>query len=235
MHDIVVWRGRSALTLSAILSVWMLVSTHGAAAFDRRVALVIGNSNYQVAGVLQNPRNDAEDIAEKLRALGFQVFDGVDLTKSDMDRLIREFSTALDNAALGLFFYAGHGIQADGTNYLVPIDARANSSAALDFEMVRVDLVQFHVREGPRHVRHRRMPSYPGAGACGDVGTRPRHDPKSQSLGAVEWLRIVRCPHVAARGTAQGSSKVSWERRASRWSLSARRAVRAPPPGLTVL
>lgn len=116
----------------------------------RRVSLVIGNSAYEVAGLLRNPRNDAADMAEKLESLGFEVYKGFDLTKGDMDRLIREFSDSLDKAALGLLFYAGHGIQVGGVNSLVPVDAKAKSSAALDFEMIRVALIQSTMERGAR-------------------------------------------------------------------------------------
>jgi uncharacterized caspase-like protein len=133
-----------------IVLISMFAGSSGAGAQGLRVALVIGNSNYEIAGGLTNPRNDAEDLAEKLATLGFDVIKGVDLTKGDMDRLIRQFSERLDNADLGLFFYAGHGIQVDGTNYLVPTDAKARSSAALDFEMVRTDLIQATMERGAR-------------------------------------------------------------------------------------
>ena len=67
---------------------------------------------------------------------------GVDLKKSDMERSIRDFATALVGAEMGLFFYAGHGLQVSGVNYLVPTDAVLTTASALDFEMVRLDLVQ---------------------------------------------------------------------------------------------
>jgi uncharacterized caspase-like protein len=77
-----------------------------------------------------------------LKALKFDVLEGVDLSKIEMDRVIRDFAEALSEADVGLFFYAGHGLQVSGENYLVPIDAKLTSAAALDFEMVRLALVQ---------------------------------------------------------------------------------------------
>jgi hypothetical protein len=109
---------------------------------QKRVALVIGNSTYMHAGDLTNPKNDAADMATALRKFSFQVVDGFDLDKATFDRKIREFGTALANADAGVFFYAGHGLQVGGQNYLVPIDAKAETADALDFEMVRLDLVQ---------------------------------------------------------------------------------------------
>lgn len=116
-----------------------LPSQAGAA---KGVALVIGNSAYKYTGELPNPRNDASDMTAALRKLGFEVISGMDLDKAAMDRTIREFSTKLSGSATGLFFYAGHGLQVDGINYLVPIDAQLATAAALDFETVRLELVQ---------------------------------------------------------------------------------------------
>jgi uncharacterized caspase-like protein/tetratricopeptide (TPR) repeat protein len=109
---------------------------------EKRVALVIGNSAYKHALELANPRHDAEDIAITLRALGIEVIKGVDLDKSAMDREIRKFSMALSGADVGIFFYAGHGLQVNGNNFLVPVDAELSTAAALEFEMVRLDLIQ---------------------------------------------------------------------------------------------
>jgi uncharacterized caspase-like protein len=107
----------------------------------RRVALVVGNSAYRYTPRLENPRNDAADIGSALRQIGFHVIEGVDLDKGAFDARIAEFAEALKGADVGLFFYAGHGIQVSGHNYLVPIDATLTTVAALDLEMVRLDLV----------------------------------------------------------------------------------------------
>jgi hypothetical protein len=108
---------------------------------QRRVALVIGNAAYQHAGLLDNPKNDAADVAGALKKHGFQVISGFDLDKAGMDRKIREFAEALPGATSAVFFFAGHGLQVSGHNYLVPIDAKLTTAAALDWEMVRLDLV----------------------------------------------------------------------------------------------
>jgi hypothetical protein len=80
----------------------------------RRVALVIGNSDYKSAPRLENPKNDATDLAAVLEGLGFQVTKGLDLDKSGMEKTIREFAEALPGANAALFFYAGHGLQVGG-------------------------------------------------------------------------------------------------------------------------
>ena len=108
---------------------------------QKRIALVIGNSAYQHTSKLDNSKNDATDMTAALMKVGFQVIDGFDLDKTAFERKVRDFSVALRGAEVGLFFYAGHGLQVAGQNYLVPTDAKAESADALDWEMVRLDLV----------------------------------------------------------------------------------------------
>jgi formylglycine-generating enzyme required for sulfatase activity len=123
-----------------VLVSWMLVVAPSAYA-QKRVALMIGNSVYQHTPKLRNPANDAADLALSLKKHGFEVIEGYDLDKASFDRKIRDFAAALTGAETGLFFYAGHGLQVAGQNYLVPIDAKAETVDALEFEMVRVDVV----------------------------------------------------------------------------------------------
>ena len=136
------------------LVVGMLVTTalglEPSAAAGRRVALIIGNAAYQHTSPLTNPKNDAADLGNALTKLGFEADVGTDLDKSRMDRTIRQFAEKLNGADLGVFFYAGHGLQYDGQNYLVPIDARLDSTTALDFEMVRLELVQRSMERGTK-------------------------------------------------------------------------------------
>jgi hypothetical protein len=112
-----------------------------AAGADKRVALVIGNSAYVHATALPNPKNDAADMAGALTRLGFGVIEGYDVTKAELDHLIAAFANELEGAQVGLFFYAGHGLQVDGQNYLVPVDAKLENAWSLDFETVEADLV----------------------------------------------------------------------------------------------
>ena len=113
-----------------------------AALAHKRVALVIGNSTYQHTPKLANPKNDAADIAAQLKKLGLQVIEGYDLDKAAFDRKVHDFAVALRGADAGVLFYAGHGLQVLGRNYLVPVDAKGEAEELLDFEMVRVDVVQ---------------------------------------------------------------------------------------------
>ena len=129
-------------TLAMVAGLVVIVGlSREAVAQGKRVALVIGNSAYQNTSKLTNPKNDATDIAAALKKHGFQVIDGFDLDKAAFDRKVRDFSATLKGAEAGLFFYAGHGLQVSGQNYLVPVDAKAETEDALDWEMLRVDIV----------------------------------------------------------------------------------------------
>ncbi|AUH66541.1 caspase family protein [Paracoccus zhejiangensis] len=107
------------LLLAALAILWT-----GAARAADRVALVIGNSDYQAVTTLENPRNDALDLSVALEGLGFEVILGRDLTREGMQQSTRDFADAAKDAQVALFFYAGHGFQVGGQNYLVPTDAR---------------------------------------------------------------------------------------------------------------
>lgn len=107
----------------------------------KRVALVIGNSAYEHVTPLANPRNDAEDMTAKLESLGFEVVSGLDLDFPEMRRTVRKFANSLNGADMALFFYAGHGLQVNGQNYMAPIDARLSNEIDLEFEAIPVDLI----------------------------------------------------------------------------------------------
>lgn len=107
-----------------------------------QTALVIGNSNYTSAQPLTNPVNDATDIAEKLRLLGFEVIDKYNLNRKQMRKSIRDFSHRLkQKGGAGIFFYAGHGAQVKGTNYLIPIDAEIESAYEIPDQAIEADLL----------------------------------------------------------------------------------------------
>lgn len=118
-----------------------LVQTGSTNATVKRVALVIGNGAYTSAPPLKNPPNDARDMAATLKALGFDVASGINVNQRDMKRLIREFGQKLKAGGSGLFYYAGHGVQSRGRNYLIPIDANITSEAEVEDSGVDVGLV----------------------------------------------------------------------------------------------
>lgn len=118
------------------------------AAAAKRVALVIGNGAYVGASALSNPVNDAADMAKALTQSGFDVILGLDLDRRGFDEKLRAFSRALDEADVAVLFYAGHGLQVAGHNYLVPVDASLKGERDLDFETVGLDFVLRQMEAG---------------------------------------------------------------------------------------
>jgi uncharacterized caspase-like protein len=110
------------------------------AAAEKRVALVIGNAAYKDAP-LKNPVNDARAMAAKLKELGFQVVQRENTTKLEMERAVADFGDLLGPDTVGLVFYAGHGLQVDGRNYMVPVDARIATQTRVRLEAVDVDIL----------------------------------------------------------------------------------------------
>jgi uncharacterized caspase-like protein len=111
---------------------------------DKRVALVVGNSSYRNITQLGNPRNDASLMAETLRSIGFKLVGGralIDLDKASFDSAVQRFGSELAAADVALFYYAGHGVQVRGSNYMVPVGANPAKEADVDFQMVDVALV----------------------------------------------------------------------------------------------
>jgi uncharacterized caspase-like protein len=125
----------------------LLASVIPALAADR-VALVIGNGAYRNAVALPNPVRDAASIADLLRRLNFKVVEGEDLDKASLDAKLREFAELAEGAEVTFVFYAGHGMQVNGKNYLIPVDAKLANSSALDFETVDVDRILNYARAG---------------------------------------------------------------------------------------
>ena len=130
--------------------VFLLAGLNLAAAQGRRVALVIGNGGYRNIPRLTNPSHDATLIAQTLQGLGFQLVGGgarIDLDKTAFDAAVRDFGQQVQGADVALFYYSGHGLQVDGRNWLVPLDANPTRVQDLDFQMVDAQLV-LHQMEG---------------------------------------------------------------------------------------
>src|SRR6202171_4705625 len=109
------------------LSVISILASSNVAKADRRVAFVVGNGAYKNAQPLPNPPIDAKAMASVLRNVGFEVVEGTNLTRDKMTERLLEFGKKAQGADLALFFYAGHGIAINGTNYLLPVDADIKS------------------------------------------------------------------------------------------------------------
>ena len=113
----------------------------GSSGYTKRYALIIGNSKYEI-GTLRNPSNDAKAMAAKLKKMGFEVMLFTDLTEDQMKKHIREFGDKITkNKGVGLFYYAGHGLQVSGENYIVPVDAHINSLQDIEEETVNLSRI----------------------------------------------------------------------------------------------
>jgi len=128
------------ITWTALMMVLCAIPGHA----EKRVGLVVGNSTYHSIARLDNPARDAQLMADTLRDLGFSLVGDraqLDLDKAGMDRTVQAFGRALQGADVGLFYYAGHGVQVRGANYLVPVDANPTREADVDFQMLDSNLV----------------------------------------------------------------------------------------------
>ena len=125
---------RIAFTLLLLVSMIIVFAQSG----EKRIALVIGNSAYLGGQALRNPVNDANLMARTLKSLGFYVIKCVNASELQMEDAIESFSRKLPNYNVALFYYAGHGMQVDGTNYLIPIDAKLENKIAVRHEAVSV-------------------------------------------------------------------------------------------------
>jgi uncharacterized caspase-like protein len=129
-----VWKRFLAMAVALLL-----VST--AEAYARRAALVIGNSSYQNAARLPNTANDSEQMARLLTAAGFEVQHYRDLALADFQRAVRDFAARTQDVDYAVVFFAGHGLEIGGTNYLIPVDARLASDFDVPDEAVSLDRV----------------------------------------------------------------------------------------------
>ena len=115
----------------------------------KRVALVIGNDTYKTLPDLNNAKADARGMASKLKSLGFDVILKLNASRRDVGRALDDFEAKLNGAEAGLVFYAGHGISADGHNYLIPSDARIEDERDLRYEGIDAgDFLQTMKRAG---------------------------------------------------------------------------------------
>lgn len=133
-------RGLSLMLMACLLSIatqWQAQAKDGA---EKRIALVIGNAKYKDSP-LTNPVNDAKDMSAALRAVGFQVIERTDASQKEMNRAITQFGEKLNADTVALFYYAGHGVQVKGKNYLVPVDAEITGESSIRAETVDVDAV----------------------------------------------------------------------------------------------
>ena len=140
---------RVKLILIHIVALWVCLSlpvslpaqvSRGLTVASDRLALVIGNNAYPAAQ-LKNPVNDAEDMGKALSSVGFKVTLHKNADRRTMEESIRSFGRQLKSGGVGLFYYSGHGMQVEGRNYLIPVNARIESEADIKYEAVDAGLV----------------------------------------------------------------------------------------------
>jgi len=120
---------------------YLLISLACSVFAQNRLALVVGNKNYTSATSLRNPINDANDVSSALRELGFTVITRTDLDLDELRYEIDEFGERLKSYDVGLFYYSGHGIQANGVNYLLPTDADPDTERQVEYQAVKMNRV----------------------------------------------------------------------------------------------
>ena len=167
-------------------------------AFSAKVALVIGNSAYTGVSALDNPSNDARDLAAALERIGFDVTLTLDLDYDGMRAALQAFSVTSSGAEMALVYFAGHGIEVDRQNYLVPVDAELLSDRAVQFEAIPIELVEAAVA-GATKLRMVLLDACRNNPFAARVGTGTRA--LSRGLGDVEPTAGTLIAYAAKAGT----------------------------------
>jgi hypothetical protein len=137
-------RGKQMRRFASILLVLLaVVATSVPLRAEKRVALVVGNAAYKYTARLVNPTNDADDITAALRKVAFEVIVVKDVDKRSLEMAMANFGRQAQDADAALVYYAGHGIQYQGLNYLMPVDARLEDEYSINYELTRTDDVLF--------------------------------------------------------------------------------------------
>jgi len=186
------------LSLSIAMGMWILtlaapLGAQGARE-EPRIALVIGNSAYREAP-LRNPVNDVRAMARTLRELGFTVLAHENASKRTMELAVLEFGRQLAGGGVGFFYYAGHGLQVRGRNYLVPVDAEIDSEATTRIAAVDVDLLLEQMAEARNRVNVVILD------ACRNNPFERRLRGASRGLAAVDAARGTMIAYATAPGS----------------------------------
>lgn len=128
----------------------VMVVAAAAQAPPKRVALVIGNSEYLHLPKLKNPTNDVREVIAVLRSAQFEVIHGQDLTRIQFEELAKTFLRSVENADVSLIYYSGHGVHVGDNNYLIPVDARLSTPYDVEIEAIRVDNIYNYIRDKTR-------------------------------------------------------------------------------------
>ncbi|HWP74690.1 MAG TPA: caspase family protein, partial [Methylomirabilota bacterium] len=203
MPDVSVWR---RLGMASAVGLWALASVSSLGAQvpreEPRLALLIGNSAYRESP-LRNPVNDVRAMAQRLRELGFTVLVHENATKRTMEAAIIEFGRRLAEGGVGAFYYAGHGLQVRGRNYLVPVDAEIEDEASTRVAAVDVELLLEQMAEAKNRVNMVILD------ACRNNPFERRMRGGSRGLAAVDAARGTLVAYATAPGSvaADGDGK----------------------------
>ncbi|MBI4275940.1 MAG: caspase family protein, partial [Rhizobiales bacterium] len=209
------------LPLRAIFaSIILLLAATGTVVAENRIALVIGNSAYRTVSVLPNPTNDANAVTELLSTAGFEVINAPDLTQNDMRRAVRDFSAKVAEKGpdtVALIFYAGHGLQVDGENFLVPVDARIEREGDVAIETMRLADIMSALASTPSRMRIVILDS------C-------RNNPFSAVSAGGKGLAMVDAPagSIVAYATAPGTEALDGSGRHSPYTAALIKTARQP-------
>lgn len=127
------------MLLRVLLSLALMVTLSLGAHAEKRLALVIGNSKYTNVPALANPARDGEAITSLLRSIGFVTDSRLNLDRAGFEAALAAFSEKADDADIAIVYFAGHGIEVDGTNYLIPVDAKLASDKRARYELISLD------------------------------------------------------------------------------------------------
>ncbi len=203
MPSVTVWRrlGMASAVGLGMLA-WVASAAAQAPAAERRLALLIGNSAYRESP-LRNPVNDVRAMAQRLRELGFTVLAHENATKRTMETAIIEFGRHLAEGGVGAFYYAGHGLQVRGRNYLVPVDAEIEDEASTRVAAVDVELLLEQMAEAKNRVNIVILD------ACRNNPFERRMRGASRGLAAVDAARGTLVAYATAPGSvaADGDGK----------------------------
>ena len=193
-----------------------------------RVALVIGNAAYEHTTALRNPRNDAMDVARSLEGLGFAVIKGLDVDKSAFGTKLREFARASRGSKVTLLFYAGHGLQVEGENYLVPTDAKLAEEVDLSLEAYKLSVFLRQMRGATNLVFLDACRDNPLARGLSRSMGPTRSSAIGRGLGRVEGMSGT----LVAYATQPGNVAEDGEERNSPFTAALLKHIMAP--GLSV-
>ncbi len=193
---------RAFLALISIFAWIFAVVSPAVAQGERRVALLIGNAAYKEQP-LRNAANDARSMADALKKLGFTVTTRTDADKRQTEDAILAFGRELGQGGVGLFFYAGHGVQSKGRNYLIPVDAQIDHEDALAFRAIDMDLVLGRMREAGNRLNMVMLD------ACRNNPFERRMRGAAPGLAAVDAARGTLIAYATAPGSvaADGDGK----------------------------